>query len=645
MCGILGKIYAAPQSGHNRKQFEAALNTIQHRGPDDYGIYDNENVIFGHRRLAIIDLSPGGKQPMISADGKVIINFNGEIYNYLELKEFLLSKGYTFRTDSDTEVLLYLYYEKGMECLHDLIGMFAFSIYDERQEVSYLVRDRLGIKPLYYFESEGNLTFASEQKAILALEERQFSVNEKAFSSYMSFRYPILGDTYFQDIKSLAPGHYLSLRKGKIEELNYWNFYDKISEQEDDKGEAFYLKKLREILLSAVQYRMISDVPLGAFLSGGVDSSVIVALMSLESKNAVKSFTIDFDEEGYNEFAYADMVAQKYETEHREIILSGKDYISTMEKLISFKDGPLSVPNEVPLYLMSKELKKYITVVLSGEGADEIFGGYGRLFRSPYDYDRFTNKGKYDFTEAEWERFLDNYFKRYGQKKFASDAEHFYEQYCYTNNVEKSELLTPKVLQANYEAELRAKFQTYFDEVPDGNYYNKMMYAFEKLHIVGLLHRVDMTTMATAVEARVPFVDHRLVEFAFTIPVKYKLKWQSEKDQFLGKVLNAGQISEVHDTPKYILKKAYEDLLPNEVLYRKKMGFPVPLNNWFGGEFNTYAKEVLLDAKTKNRGFFNTKEIEKRLMTNKLKEDHGFAMKIWMLINIELFNRQYFDKS
>lgn len=644
MCGILGKIYAAPRAKQDLNRFIAALDTIKHRGPDDYDTFHNEDIIFGHRRLSIIDLSPEAKQPMLSEDGKVILNFNGEIYNYLELKDFLIDKGYKFRTSSDSEVLLYLYYEKGIDCLQDLIGMFAFAIHDTRTKTSYIVRDRLGIKPLYYNFEDGNFTFASEQKAIISLENQDFAVNRAAFSSYLSFRYPILGDTYFEGIKSLAPGSYLHLQNGKLKETNYWSFSEKIKEQEDDKGEQFYLKKLREILLSAVKYRMIADVPTGAFLSGGVDSSVIVALMSQLSGKRVNTFTIGFDEEGYNEFSYANQVAKRYNTNHREIILSGKDYISTMEKLIGYKDGPLSVPNEVPLYLMSKELKKYITVVLSGEGADEIFGGYGRLFRSPHDYYRKNNSKEFNFGEGEWQEFLINHRKRYGDKEYSAELDHFYDQYCYTGVKEKESLLQSDAMSNTYEARLKEKFETYFEEVPDGNYYNKIMYAFEKLHIVGLLHRVDMTTMAASVEARVPFVDHRLVEFAFTIPVKYKLKWKSEKDYFLAKVLNAGQISEVYDTPKYILKKAYEDLLPKEILYRKKMGFPVPLNNWFGGEFNNYAKEILLDSRSRNRNLFNLDAIEKRLKATKLKEDHGFAMKIWMLINIELFNQQYFDK-
>lgn len=644
MCGILGKIFSNSSAKLDKNRFVSALSTMEHRGPDGFGVFYHEKIALGHRRLSIIDLSEGGKQPKVSADGNIVLNFNGEIYNYAEIKNQLIKKGYKFETDSDTEVLLYAYYDKGMACLDDLIGMFAFSIFDARTNTTYLVRDRLGIKPLYFYKNQGDLTFASEIKAILHLENRPFEKNEAAVSSYMSFRYPILNDTYFKEIQSLAPGHFLAIQDGEITEKQYWDFADKIQEQAIDKGETYYIEELRRLLHSAVKYRMISDVPVGSFLSGGVDSSVVAALMSLEKDTPVNTFTIGFEEKGYNEFEYANMVAERYQANHREIHLSGKDYLTTMEQLISLKDGPLSVPNEVPLYLMSKELKKYITVVLSGEGADEIFGGYGRLFRSPFDFQRLTRKEKFNFSAEEWSEFMVNYTKKYGAKRFSSEIDHFYDQYCYTGIDDKKLLLTDRVVNDNYETRLKDKFINYFQKLGATDYENKIMYAFEKVHIVGLLHRVDMTTMGASVEARVPFVDHRLVEFAFTIPLKYKLKWNSDKDYFMSRVLNSSQISENQDIPKYILKKAYEDLLPKEVLYRKKMGFPVPLNNWFGGAFKQYAKDILLDKRAIERGQINAKNIEKWLNAERMKNDHGFAMKIWMLINTELFNRQYFDK-
>jgi asparagine synthase (glutamine-hydrolysing) len=643
MCGILGKIFSISCST-TISEFDEALSLMEHRGPDDKGILKGDNFIFGQRRLSIIDLSKGGKQPMTSVDGMVTIIFNGEIYNYQEIKTNLISKGHHFKSSSDTEVLLHAYFEYGIECIHQLIGMFSFAVYDLRNNEAYIVRDRLGIKPLFYYHNNGNFTFSSEIKSILKLEnEHTFEANESALSSYMSFRYPILNDTYFKEINSLPAGNLIHIsQNGDLSIRRYWQFNDKLKEQEIDKGEEFYFNGIREILESAVKYRMIADVPIGSFLSGGVDSSAVTAIMAKNKAEPINTFTIGFEEEGYNEFAYANEVAEQYRTNHREIILSGNDYIQTMEKLIGYKDAPLSVPNEVPLYLMSKELKKYITVVLSGEGADEIFGGYGRIFRSPHDYEQFNKIQTEKYSEAEKSTFLKNFSERYGGKTFDTLLEHFYYLYTYTSVEDKQNLLLPNISGRTNENRLKEHFSKCFEEVKDESYYNKMMYSFERVHLQGLLNRVDMTTMAASVEARVPFVDHRLVEFAFTIPVKYKLKWNSEKDKFAARLLMGNEISENYDTPKYILKKAYEPMLSDNILYRKKMGFPVPLNSWFGGKFKDYAKEILLDQQTRDRGQFNTKGIEEWLGSPRMFKNHGFAMKIWMLINAELFNRKYF---
>ncbi|WP_353661240.1 asparagine synthase (glutamine-hydrolyzing) [Hydrogenimonas sp. SS33] len=645
MCGILGQISFKNTQQWNIVKFEKSLSLQKHRGPDDKGIYTDDRVILGHRRLSIIDLDSHAKQPMISKCKNFVIVFNGEIYNYQEIKEQLKQKGYSFHTKSDTEVLLNAFIEYGIDAVKQFIGMFAFAIYDKKNAKVYIVRDRLGIKPLYYYQDENNFTFSSEIKSILALNDIERKIDLDAVSSYFSFRYPILDNTFFDGLLSLPPAHYIELTNHSLKIKEYWNVSNQFLEQQNDKGEEFYIKELKKILESSVKYRMISDVPFGSFLSGGVDSSVITAIMAKSSNTPIKTFTIGFEEEGYNEFDFAKMIADRYHTEHREILISGENYIDTMEHLIDYKDAPLSVPNEVPLYLMSKELKKYITVVLSGEGADEIFGGYGRIFRSPYDYERMKHIDEVDWTEQEKEEFCINFIRKYGVMCFQHEVDHFINIYSYTSLKEKKELLDETIDLDGIEKKFIEKFLRYFNELKNESYYNRLMYTFEKIHIVGLLQRVDMTTMATSVEARVPFVDHRVVEFAFTIPLKYKLKWKSEEDKFMSKLLMSDKISEVHDTPKYILKKAYEDMIPTEVLYRKKMGFPVPLNNWFGGHFNEYAKNILLDDKARKRGLYNIKNIKKWLNSDRLGKDHSFAMKIWMLINLELFCRKYFDEN
>lgn len=644
MCGILGQINLRQHQPVNKQLFEKALDLQKHRGPNDSGIYTDGRITFGHRRLSILDLDSHAKQPMVSKCGNYIVVFNGEIYNYKEIRNELLKKNYTFKTTGDTEVLLNAFIEYGIDCIQKFIGMFAFSVYNKSADEVYIVRDRLGVKPLYYFYNEDKFIFSSEIKSILEISDIKRELNIEAVSSYFSFRYPILNDTFFKNIYSLSPAHYIKIsKKNMIETIEYWNVADKFKEQKNDRGEEYYIDKLREILESSVKYRMISDVPFGSFLSGGVDSGVITAIMAKNSLEPIKTFTIGFEEEGFNEFEYAKVIADKFQTNHKEIILSGKDYIHTMEKLIVYKDAPLSVPNEVSLYLMSKELRKDIEVVLSGEGADEIFGGYGRIFRSPYDLERIKNIDNFNFTDSEKKEFLNNFLKKYLVKNFSTEIDHFLNIYSYTSLEDKKYLLSSNIDLEKIEGFFIDKFMSYFDEIGDDSYYNKLMYAFEKVHLVGLLHRVDVATMAASVEARVPFVDHRLVEFAFTIPLKYKLKWKSENDKENAKVPMSDKISENFDIPKYILKKSYEHMIPKKNLYRKKMGFPVPLNDWFGGNFNNYAKEILLSNKAKERGIYNMENIKKWLNSDKLSTDHSFAMKIWMLINLEIFNKKYFD--
>jgi len=644
MCGILGRISLRKNkyTQSDVEKFSSALDLQNHRGPDGRGIFSGDGFILGHTRLSIIDLKSHSDQPMISRCGNYVLVFNGEIYNYLELKQDLLDKGYIFDTHSDTEVLLNSFIEYGIDCINKFIGMFAFCIFDKKKNETYLVRDRLGVKPLYYAQNDIEIIFSSEIKSILAIDKSYTQLNKQAISSYMSFRYPILNDTFFQGVDSLPPAHYLKINNStNVEMVEYWSLCNLFKEQKNDKGEEYYLRKLRSLLDSSVEYRMISDVPFGAFLSGGVDSSVITSIMSKNSRTPIKTYSIGFEEKGYNEFEYANIIASKFKTDHHEIVMNGDDYMETMDELISYKDAPLSVPNEVPLYLMCKELKKDITVVLSGEGADEIFGGYGRIFRSTDDYEKLKNIDNKNISDTEKKIFCKSLLMKYATTEFSDELDHFMNIYSYTSYKEKCDLLHSDCNLQDTESILYKKFLDYFDEISDESYLNKMMYVFEKVHLLGLLHRVDTTSMAASVEARVPFVDHRLVEFAFTIPEKYKLKWtKNNKPPFH---LMSDEISEVYDIPKYILKKCYEGKIPDEVLYRKKVGFPVPLNTWFGGNFRKYAKDILLSEKANSRKIFNSKNIEKWIDSDSLSQSHGDAMKIWMLINLELFCFRYFN--
>lgn len=641
MCGIVGIVNLKGREPLRNDIIQNMTDQIIHRGPDGEGFFIDERVAFGHRRLKIIDLSDAGQQPMSDITGRYHIIFNGEIYNYQEIKEDLLLKGYEFRSVTDTEVLLNSFMEYGIDCIRRCVGMFSFVIYDSISKKVYAVRDRLGVKPLFYAVHNDKVIICSEVKSILKYPGFTTHYNISAISSYLSYRYAVGESSLFENIKSLQPGHLIEIGEDRYQIKQYYEL--PINKESEDKGEEFYIEQIRDILYSSVKLRMVSDVPFGAYLSGGLDSSIVVALMSKVAKDPIKTFTIGFEEEGFNEFEYARQVAEKYKTEHHEFHLSSQDYFDAMKKLIRYKDAPLGVPNEPALHIMSAELRKYITVVLSGEGADELFGGYGRIFRSPYDYERLVALRKGESLDGNIDLMKHNLSLKYKNIEFKNELEHFLYNYQYIKWADKTNFLSEEaILALNGDETTNHYFYQQFNKLDGMDHTSKLMWLFEKIHLVGLLQRVDMTTMATSVEARVPFVDHRLVEFAMSIPVKYKLRWNSLMDKAKAANYNSDQISERFDTPKYILKKAFEKSLPKDVVWRKKMGFPVPVHKWFGEKFNGFAKEILLDHKAKSRGLYNGDYLEKGLNNASLFEDHKFGLKIWMMVNLELWMREYF---
>ncbi|NRP53637.1 Asparagine synthetase [glutamine-hydrolyzing] 1 [Marinobacterium sp. xm-v-242] len=600
---------------------------MSHRGPDDSGIEAIDQFYFGHRRLSILDLSASGHQPMQSEDGSLVIVFNGEIYNFVELREGLQEKGYRFKSNCDTEVLLNGFHCYGKRFLDKLIGMFAFVIYDKRDKSFFAARDRLGIKPFFYTQSAHGFLFSSEVKSLVALGEISYDFDEVAFARFFSYRYPLTDKSFLTGIQQLPPGHYLEAKGSDIKISCYWDCDEFIAQQSQDLGEEYYLKRLTELFQSAVKYRTIADVPVGAYLSGGVDSSAVVAQMAGLSRESVKTFTIGFSDERFNEFSFAHEVAEQYSTEHQEILVSLADYIDNMREVVRVKDAPLGVPNEVPLFLMSKELKKKVTVVLSGEGADEIFGGYGRLFRSADDYEVLASNEQ---------RNTESFLKKYGKHTFSSRIEHFKFLYKYVPNEITESLFSSDIdfSELNHKADL--PFEALFERTSKFSYATQMMYAFEKLHLPGLLQRVDATTMGASVEARVPFVDHRLVEFAFTIPEKYKLKWRDDVNIKDAWGLCGSDISERFDTPKYILKKAFEPKLSSNILYRKKMGFPVPIKQVLGKMGERHLKEKLVNGPLVSSGIFSSTGITNAV--DKCFRDSAYnPMVVWMLLSLDTY--------
>lgn len=640
MCGIFGEIAIRGNLSTNKKSFLRALDSISHRGPDDKGYYISDKVSFGHRRLSIIDLSKKGKQPMFSKDRNHMITFNGEIYNYKELKEQLKIKGYKFLNNTDTEVLLYGIIDQGPKFIQKCNGMFSFAYHNFKNKLSYIFRDRLGIKPLFYQIYKNQLIFSSEVRPLNNYKNINKTLNLDSIYSYLSFRQPIENQTYFREIKSLEPGFFIQISKEKITKKKYWDFEHNFQESFIDKGEKFYIQKLNDLMSSSVNYRLISDVNVASLLSGGVDSSIISALIKKKNMHDFNAFSIGYDYKGYNEFKYSSIVAKSSEMKHKKIISNSVEYFEDMEKIIQFKGQPISIPNEVSQYRLCKEIKKYATVVLSGTGADEIFSGYGRIFGSTKDYYKLKSK-KYFSNNKERDNFLKNFKSFYNKTGFKSYVDHFYHLYSYNSTKLKKSILDSNFKIIFNDNKCKSYLNTLFNNVKIDSYDSKMQYLFTKFHLKGILERDDFSSMLASVELRVPFLDHRIVEFAATIPNKYKLKVLEEKKKLISE-----QISENYDIPKYILKKTYKKIIPKKILNRLKVGFPVPLDSWMNNR-NIKDKifSTLTSSDTKNRGIISQKFIRqiinKKNFLNKnidaRKYQSSLASSIWMCYNLETF--------
>ncbi|MBI5401587.1 asparagine synthase (glutamine-hydrolyzing) [Candidatus Wolfebacteria bacterium] len=635
MCGIIGVLGNIPE----QKIIEGARDTMEHRGPDDAGLYysKKEDIALGHRRLSIIDLSSAGHQPFFSNDGRFVTVFNGEIYNYLEIKQEL-KDFYDFKTKTDTEVVLASYRKWGEKCLNKFNGMFALAIWDKVEQKLFIARDRFGKKPFYYCQRDNNFYFASEIKGILYFNNIPRKLNRKGFLDYLSYRYVLGGETLFEGIKSLLPGHYSMIEKGNgFTQIPYWEL--SIVIKKEDPGEEEVIKKTTELLMESVRLRLRSDVPTGAYLSGGLDSSLIVALVSALLDKPIKTFSIGFPEEGFSELAYAKIVADKFKTEHHEFILNGEEYFKNLLAVIKSKDSPLLSPNEVAWYVLSFHLKKYITVVLSGGGADELFGGYGRIFRSGYDLERLNDLDSFD--KEEREILIKNLGDKYSRLDFSSVVGHFLSQYPYLKDSLKRKLLNPEIF--NQEKDLLNKnyFQSFFNKLSGLHPTDQYLYIFQNMHLLGTLESLDSVTMPASVEARAPYVDYKLVEYVSALPLKYKIAWKSKEDEVKARLLNSTQISEIHDITKYLMRKIAANYLPPEIMRRKKLGFPVPLDKWFRGKFQSLAKDFLFSSESKSKVLYNQSALSGLLNHEDglVQENHG--MHIWMLLNLEMWLREY----
>lgn len=637
MCGIAG-IFNRKGNDVNLSVLEAMTDVLAHRGPDGRGVHIDGPVGLGHRRLAIIDLE-NGAQPMSDSSGRFHITFNGEIYNYRELRLCLETKGHTFRTKSDTEVLLHSYMEYGENCVDRLNGMFAFAVWDSQERKLYLARDRSGIKPLYHSWVGDNFIFASEIKSLLLFPGIERRPNLKVLGFYLSHYQTSMGEeTLFQGICTLEHGYCMTISPDRTHRRRYWKLPIVPESEKEEKSEQFYIDGVREIVSQSVHRRMISDVPLGAYLSGGFDSSALVAIMSEQVDSQLKTYSIGFPEEGYNEFFFSDQVASAWGTDHTQITMEEEDYFDSVRELIRFKDAPLAVPNEVPLYLMSRILKEKITVVLSGEGADELFGGYGVILRSPIDYLRSCESSKWPKNQR---KLLDNALMRlYRRTSFDGELDHFLAVYKWMTSADLQAVFKTEVMDSlRGFSQLTDFWRRRFCALDKLDIYNKYLYIMESIHLPGLLNRLDTTTMAASVEGRVPFTDPELLLFVSQIPWKYKLHWNSPIYETICARLNAVEISETLDTTKYILKRSFVDKVPPDILFRKKFAFPVPLDRWFA---NTLSREFLDLAMNSIPDFFDRKSLLAWASGN---YDRDKALKVWMVLNVMCWYKEYFIEA
>lgn len=619
MCGIAGKAYFGRNREVHPSELKLMSDAIAHRGPDDEGIYisKNRNVGVASRRLAVIDLSKHGHQPM-SYGNRYTITFNGEIYNFREEKQKLIKLGVSFKSESDTEVILALYAKYGKGCLKHLRGMFAFAIYDEVENTLFLARDRIGKKPLKYFLDDTKIIFASELKAILTQTEIKKSPDYEAIHLYLNYGYTPAPMTGFTGIKKLEPGNYLfiNLKNRGVEKKRYWEpkFKEKLHLSEKE-----WCQRILDTLEESTKLRMISDVPIGAFLSGGVDSSGVVATMATLSPTPINTFTIAFKDKQFDESNFAAKIAKKYKTNHH-VLMAKPQSIEVLPFLAKQYEEPFADASNVVTYMVSQLTKKHVTVALNGDGGDENFAGY------PNRYMRLKRDVDYDYWIQNIRPMAAKLLKSFPKaNNFLEKAKlPLYSRFASYNRIFSSEELAANTLGEVKDLANTVDAYKIVDQcfkLFKGKDVKDAGLKFDLLYFLPdqLLAKVDIASMAASLEARSPLLDQKIIELACQIPFNLKVK---------------------NGESKYILKKAFEKIVPKENLYRPKMGFTIPLNKWFSGKLNSYAKSVLLDKKSFIKGVFDTDYVKLMIEDNNKTQD--FGPRLWTLMSLELWYRAYF---
>lgn len=638
MCGIVGIRNLG--AGIDKAQLEFACSLIRHRGPDASNVYCEQGVGLGHQRLSIIDLTDAANQPMSDPAGQVTLVFNGEIYNYRALRSTLLARGHRLQTNSDTEVLLHMYLEHGVKCLSYLDGMFAFAIWDKREGTLFIARDRLGIKPLYYRIKDGRIVFASEIKALLALDHTPPRIDRQALHDYLTFRYTIAPHTMFDGVKKLAPAHSLLFSEKGVTIERYWApDYRKTEVLTDDE----WIASLRRRFTESIGSHLVSDVPVGVLLSGGLDSSVVAAVMQAGLSRPIKTFSVAFSEGGiYDERPFARMVAQHLRTDHHEICISAKEFIDALPAFIWHMDEPVADPASIPLYYVAQLAGRHVKVVLSGEGSDELLGGYA--FWSQFrGYERLKHFKKLPavLRDSMLAELNARWFHSERLASYMEMSKHPLSSYGALRPEFQDNVLTDEEKRTLYSADWDAtqvlqdsvdKVRAAYREAERFEFLDQMLFVSMTQWLPDdLLTKADKMTMAHSLELRVPFLDHNLVEFIARMPTHLK-------------ILKIGSKYSV----KYALKKAFSDSIPREIIQREKLGFPVPYAKWFKTDMRDMLHDVLLSQSARDCGVFRPDEVEKFLKAVLVPaEKQGNeswdprAKKVWSLFVFELWRQRF----
>ena len=631
MCGINGIAF----SSRSGRLVDPALlvrmrDVLTHRGPDDEGIFIDGAIGLGHRRLSIVDVA-SGHQPMTNEDRSLHITYNGEIYNHADYREQLEARGHVYQTHCDTETILHLYEEHGAGCVKHLRGMFAFAIWDQRRRELFIARDRLGVKPLYYFHAEdGSLYFGSEIKALFAASALKPELNYGALPDYLANHATSGEETLFSGIKRLLPGHTLTWRDGRIDIVRYWDV-SFAKEESANRSDQDYIAEWTDLFRQAVRLRLMADVPLGMFLSGGIDSSAIAAVMSGMVDEPIKTFSVAFKEREANELEYARLVANAYHTNHHEVVVSPEDFFAALPKLVWHEDEPLAHPSSVALYFVSQMAARHVKVVLTGEGSDELLAGYARYRKTIYNL--AIGARYHDTMPAGIRNLIRNRIdglpvgSKVRQKlvrtflSLQPDIESIYfDNFSVFSRARQEQLLTPNARARTGAVDPYAGVRNLLAQTDAKTPLDRLLYADIKTYLHELLMKQDQMSMAASIESRVPFLDHKLVEFTSSLPERLKLRgW----------------------TTKYVLRESMKGVLPEAILSRPKMGFPVPIGKWFREDYRSVIDEYVLSKRSLERGLLEADFVRAMVKRHDAGEDH--SERLWSLVNLEMWQRQFID--